>query len=90
MRLYHASDTTVRLDRRGASPVRGQNGVPLRGSRGEPVITPDQAGLRELFAQLAAEDFSRGGARDRIDEIDFARLLVVGKAVGNEDAQVLL
>ena len=40
----------------------------------------------EDLAQFAAEDFAGGGAGDGVDEVDFARLLVVGEAVGDEAA----
>jgi len=40
----------------------------------------------EKFSQLAAEDFSGRRAGNAFNEVDFAGLLVVGEAVGDEAA----
>ena len=40
-----------------------------------------------LFAQFAAENFSRGSFRHRIDEVNFTGLFIVGEAIGHEGAQ---
>src|SRR5208282_2866074 len=44
--------------------------------------------LRQVLAQLAAQDFAGGGARDGVYEMHFARLLVVGQSVGYEGAEL--
>jgi hypothetical protein len=42
---------------------------------------------REGFAEFAAENLTGGGAGDGFDEMDLARLLVVGETLGNEAAE---
>src|SRR4249920_3841999 len=59
-------------------------GVEAPGNRGERLCSADG------FPQLAAEDFSGGSLRDYINESDFSRLLVVGKAIRNERTEFLL
>src|ERR1700756_5134841 len=42
-----------------------------------------------LFAQFAAENFSRSSFRYGVDEVDFSGLFVMGEAIGHEGAQFL-
>jgi len=42
---------------------------------------------REILAQFAAQDFTGRSARDGFDEVNLARLLVMGEAVGDESTE---
>src|SRR5579862_7037380 len=49
----------------------------------------DRSTLAQYLSKFAAEDLAGGGFWDGVDEVDFARLLVVGEAVGDEGAEFL-
>jgi hypothetical protein len=48
---------------------------------------PPPAGSRKNFAEFAAQNLARWCPRDGIYEVNFARLFVVGQAVGDETAE---